>query len=155
MTGISPEFPFEYSFTSAEVQGYINEIKEINRTFQFASIISILLALIGLIALTYHATQSRIKEIGVRKVNGARTGEIVNLLNKSLLGCVLIAFIIATPIALMIVSDLLKEIGNKTNIAWWIFILAGIITTAIALLTVSYQSWKAATRNPVEALRYE
>ena len=152
---ISPEFPFEYRFTTAEVQGYINELKEINSTFRFASVVAIMLAVIGLVALTYHATQARIKEIGIRKVNGAKSIEIVNLLNNSLLRAVLIAFIVASPIAWLIVFNLLKGIGNKTNIAWWVFVLAGVIVGAIALLTVSWQSWRAATRNPVEALRYE
>lgn len=152
---ISPEFPFEYNFTSAEVEGYINEIKEINATFRFASVVSILLAVIGLVALTYHATQSRVKEIGIRKVNGARSIEIINLLNNSLLRCVLVAFVVATPIAWMVVANLLERIENKTNIAWWIFVLSGVVVGTIALLTVSWQSWRAATRNPVEALRYE
>ena len=152
---LSPDFPFEYSFTTAEAQGYINEIKEINRTFRFASIISILLAIIGLVALTYHATQSRIKEIGIRKVNGAKSSEIIRLLNGSFLRNIVTAYLIACPIAWIIIFNLLKGIGNKTTIAWWIFVWAGIGVGAIALFTVSVQSWKAATRNPVEALRYE
>lgn len=152
---VSPEFPFEYQFTTAEVQGYINELKEINSTFRFGSIVAIMLAIIGLVALTYHATQARIKEIGIRKVNGAKSIEIVNLLNNSLMRAVLIAFVVASPIAWLIVFNLLKGIGNKTNIVWWVFVLAGVIVGAIALLTVSWQSWRAATRNPVEALRYE
>ena len=152
---VSPEFPFEYRFTTAEVQGYINELKEINSTFRFASVVAIMLAIIGLVALTYHATQARIKEIGIRKVNGAKSIEIVNLLNNSLLRAVLIAFIVASPIAWLIVFNLLKGIGNKINIAWWVFVLAGVIVGFIALLTVSWQSWRAATRNPVESLRYE
>ncbi|MGQ8337410.1 ABC transporter permease [Sunxiuqinia sp. A32] len=152
---ISPDFPFEYSFTNAEVQGYINEIKEINLTFRFASIVSIVLAIIGLVALTYHATQARIKEIGIRKVNGAKNIEIINLLNNSLLRSVIIAFVVASPIAWLIIFNLLKSIGNKTNIAWWVFVLAGAMVGIIAVITVTWQSWQAATRNPVEALRYE
>jgi putative ABC transport system permease protein len=152
---ISPDFPFEYSFTSAEVAEYINEIKQINSAFRFASVISIVLAIVGLIALTHHATQSRIKEIGVRKVNGARNFEIITLLNKTFIWNIVIAYIISCPVALMIVYKLLQGIDNKTDITVGVFLFAGFIIGMIALLTVSWQSWRAATRNPVEALRYE
>lgn len=152
---ISPGFPFEYSFTNAETESYINEIKEINNAFRFASIISILLASIGLVALSYHATQARIKEIGVRKVNGARTIELARLLNGSLVRNITIAYTIACPIAWLIVNGLLQGIENRTTISVWIFLFAGVLVGAVALITVSVQSWKAASRNPVEALRYE
>ena len=150
-----PGFPFEYSFTNDEVMQYIEEIRQINRAFQFASFVSILLAMIGLVALTYHATQSRVKEIGIRKVNGARSFEVVYLLNINFLKWVVVAFVIACPIAWAIIDKLLEGFGNKATIAWWIFAFAGLLTLGIALFTVSWQSWKAATRNPVEALRYE
>ncbi len=152
---VSPEFPFEYHFTTAEVQGYIDELKQLNQTFRFASLVAIMLAVVGLVALSYHATQARVKEIGIRKVNGAKSTEIIGLLNNALLWSVLMAFVIAAPIAWLIVFNLLKGIGNKTDIALWIFIFAGALVGLIAMLTVSWQSWRAATRNPVEALRYE
>jgi putative ABC transport system permease protein len=152
---ISPEFPFEYSFTNAELEGYINEIKQINSTFRFASVISILLAIIGLVALTYQATQSRIKEIGIRKVNGAQTIEVVALLNNSFMWDIIIAYLIACPVAWMVIIRLLQGIDNKTTITWWLFLLAGFMVGLVVLMTVSLQSWRAATRNPIEALRYE
>ena len=155
MKQVSPGFPFEYKFTNAEVDEYIDEIKQINSAFQFASFVSILLAMIGLVALTYHATQSRIKEIGIRKVNGARSSEVVYMLNVTFLRWIVVAFVIACPIAWIIILNLLKGFGNKATIAWWIFALAGLLTLGIAMLTVSWQSWKAAMRNPVEALRCE
>ncbi len=155
MKGISPDFPFEYNFTNAEVASYIDEIKQINRTFRFASAISILLAIVGLVALTYHATQARTKEIGVRKVNGARNFEIITLLSRAFVRNIIIAYLIACPFAWLVIYQLLKGIGNKTSITAGIFLLAGFIIGSIALFTVSVQSWKAASRNPVEALRYE
>lgn len=152
---ISPGFPFEYNFTNAEAEEYIDGIKQINSTFRFASLISIVLAMIGLIALTYHATQSRIKEIGIRKVNGAKIIEIVRLLNGSFIRNIVIAYLIACPIAWIVVYQLLQGIGNKTTITLWVFLFAGLMVGFIALITVSWQSWRAATRNPVEALRYD
>jgi putative ABC transport system permease protein len=151
----SPEFPFEYSFTNVELDGYINEIKQINSAFNFGSFISLLLAVMGLVALAYHTIQSRIKEVGIRKVNGARSSEIVVMLNSTFLRLVIIAFVIASPVAWLIVSRLLQGIENRTTISLWVFALGGLLTFGIALITVSWQSWRAATRNPVEALRYE
>ncbi len=152
---ITPGCPFDYSFTNDEVASYINDVKQINTSLNFASIVSILLAIVGLIALTYQTTLLRTKEIGVRKVNGAKIFEIILLLNKSLIRNIIVAYAVACPIAYYIVHYLQQGIGNKTNITVWVFLVAGITVGAFALLTVSFQSWKAATRNPVEALRYE
>ena len=151
----SPEFPFEYSFTNVELDSYINEIRQINSAFNFGSFISLLLSVIGLVALAYHTIQSKIKEIGIRKVNGARSSEIVWMLNNNFLRLVIIAFVIASPVAWLVVSQLLQGIENHTTISWLIFALGGLLTFGIAMFTISLQSWKAATRNPVEALRYE
>jgi putative ABC transport system permease protein len=151
----SPEFPFEYSFTNVELDSYIDEIKQINSAFNFGSFISLLLSVIGLVALAYHTIQSRIKEIGIRKVNGARSSEIVVMLNSTFLRLLVIAFVVASPVALLIVSRLLQGLENRATISWLIFALAGLLALGIALLTVSYQSYKAAVRNPVESLRYE
>jgi putative ABC transport system permease protein len=97
----------------------------------------------------------RTKEIGVRKVNGATIGEVLRLLNKEFVIGVAIAFAIAAPVAYYAMHKWLENFAYKTELSWWIFALAGLLALGIALLTVSWQSWKAATRNPVEALRYE
>jgi len=99
--------------------------------------------------------QRRTKEIGIRKINGARSTEVMALLNKDLIKLVVIAFIIATPVAWYSMYKWLQDFAYRTAISWWIFLLAGLIALFIALATVSLQSWRAATRNPVEALRYE
>jgi putative ABC transport system permease protein len=97
----------------------------------------------------------RIKEIGIRKINGAKVSEVMILLNGDFVKWVAIAFIIATPIAYYAMHRWLESFAYKTELSWWIFALAGLLALGIALLTVSWQSWKAATKNPVEALRYE
>jgi putative ABC transport system permease protein len=91
----------------------------------------------------------------VRKVNGARNLEILVMLNRNFVKWVGVAFVIATPIAWYVLHQWLENFAYKTELSWWIFALAGLLALGIALLTVSWQSWKAATRNPVEALRYE
>jgi putative ABC transport system permease protein len=101
------------------------------------------------------ASHRRIKEIGIRKVNGARIAEILAMLNSGFVKWVGIAFVIASPIAWYSMHNWLQGFAYKTELSWWIFGLAGLIALCIALLTVSWQSWRAATRNPVEALRYE
>jgi putative ABC transport system permease protein len=98
---------------------------------------------------------SRTKEIGIRKVNGAKISEVLILLNKDFIKWVAIAFVIACPIAYYAMSKWLESFAYKTELSWWIFALSGILTLVIAIVTVSWQSWRAATRNPVEALRYE
>ena len=95
------------------------------------------------------------KEIGIRKVNGAKVSEILGMLNRDFVKWVGIAFIIAVPVSYFAMNKWLEGFAYKTTLSWWIFALSGVIALGIALLTVSWQSWRAATRNPVEALRYE
>jgi putative ABC transport system permease protein len=109
----------------------------------------------GILAMSVFATQHRVKEIGIRKVNGAKIYEVLLMLNKDFVKWVAIAFVISCPIAWYAMSKWLNNFAYKTEMSWWIFALSGIIALAIALLTVSWQSWRAATSNPVEALRYE
>ncbi len=98
--------------------------------------------------------QSSSKEIGIRKVNGAKVSEILTMLNKDSLIWVAIEFVIACPMAWYIVNKWLENFAYKTELSWWIFVLAGLLALGIAVLTVSWQSWRAATRNPVETFQY-
>ena len=117
--------------------------------------IGVLISIIGISALALFISQQRTKEIGVRKVNGAKVSEILTLLNKGFIKWVAIAFLIACPVAWFTMNKWLENFAYKTTLSWWIFVLAGGLTLGITLLTVSWQSWRAANRNPVEALRYE
>ena len=150
-----PNNPFEYSMLSENFSRYYDSMYRLKNISAFFTLIAIIIACLGLFTISLYDIQKRTKEIGVRKINGASDSEILALLNKDIAKWVMIAFIIALPIAYYAMHRWLESFAYKTELSWWIFALAGILALGIALLTVSWQSWKAATRNPVEALRYE
>ncbi|MBN2262604.1 MAG: ABC transporter permease [Prolixibacteraceae bacterium] len=117
--------------------------------------ITVMITCFGLFAFSFTKIQQKTKEIGIRKVNGARISEVLVMLNKDFVKWVAVAFVIATPIAYYAMHKWLENFAYKTELSWWIFALAGLLALGITLLTVSWQSWWAATKNPVEALRYE
>ncbi len=152
---IEPDYPFKYSFVDDDLQrNYAKEIRTA-KLLNMMSGLAILLSMLGLFALSLQVIERKTKEIGIRKVNGAAIKEVLALLNKGFVKWVFVAFVIATPIAYYAMSKWLENFAYKTALSWWIFVLAGGSALAVALLTVSWQSWRAATRNPVEALRYE
>ncbi|HHU26824.1 MAG TPA: hypothetical protein GXZ56_09435 [Bacteroidales bacterium] len=150
-----PEGTFEVRFLDDSLENLYNQEERLARFIEFVSLWTILLALTGLLGLIIFISRDRIKEIGIRKVNGASVPEIVRMLNRNVLVWLGIAFIIATPIAYWAMSRWLENFAYKTTLNWWIFALAGLAALFVALLTVSWQSLRAATRNPVEALKYE
>ncbi len=109
----------------------------------------------GIFAMSIFYSQQKTKEIGIRKVNGATVTEIVEMLIKKFVKWVAIAFVIAVPIAWYAMHRWLQNFAYKTSLSWWIFALAGMVVLLITLLTVSWQTFRAARKNPVEALRYE
>jgi putative ABC transport system permease protein len=152
---LCPAFAFEYNFLDETYNlQYKSEERFEKLLFSFA-LLALSIASIGLFGLSIHSTERRTKEIGIRKINGAKVTEVMAMLNKDFLKWVTIAFVIACPIAWYAMHKWLQAFAYRTELSWWIFALAGIIALGIALLTVSWQSRRAATRNPVEALRYE
>jgi putative ABC transport system permease protein len=133
---------------------YQSELR-FRRTFSLFAGCAIVICSLGILAMSIFSCQRRVKEIGIRKVNGAKISEILAMLNKDFVKWVAIAFVIACPIAWYAMHRWLQNFAYKTGLSWWIFGLAGMLALIIGLLTVSWQSWRAATRNPVEALRYE
>jgi putative ABC transport system permease protein len=155
LAGYHSDYDFTYTFFEDRLAGqYMNEKKMMTLT-AFASLFAIFIAGLGLLGLSLYTAKNRNKEIGIRKVNGARISEVLVMLNKDFIKWVAIAFVIATPIAYYAMNKWLENFAYKTELSWWIFALAGALALGIALITVSWQSWRAATRNPVEALRYE
>ena len=150
-----PDEPFEFQFMDEHMAGLYRQNEKDMTIFSYLTLVAILISCLGLYGLASHFIINRTKEIGIRKVNGAKVGEVITLLNKGFIRWVIIAFVIATPIAWFIMHKWLENFAYKTTLSWWIFALAGLLALGIALLTVSFQSWKAATKNPVESLRYE
>ena len=152
---LCPAFAFEYSFLDETYDlQYKSERRFKSLLFAFA-LLALFIASIGLLGLSIYSTERRTKEIGLRKVNGARVTEILMMLNVDFIKWVAVAWLISCPIAWFVMKKWLMNFAYRTELSWWIFALAGIIAGGIALLTVSWQTWRAATRNPVEALRYE
>lgn len=118
-------------------------------------LVSVLLSMIGLFAVSYHTCRRRTKEIGIRKVNGGRLIEVVTSLNFDFITWIGVAFIIACPFSWYAMDKWLQNFAYKTELSWWIFGVAGVISFVVAVLTISWQSYKTASRNPVESLRYE
>ena len=141
-------------FDEALNQLYTKEIKQSKLIGAF-TLLSILISSMGIFAMALYYIQQKVKEIGIRKINGAKTFEVMVMLNKDFIKWVAISFVIACPVAVYVMNKWLENFAYKTGLSWWIFLLAGVLAFGIALLTVSLQSWRAATRNPVEALRYE
>lgn len=152
---VFPEYPFEYEFLDDIYKEYYAKDIVTNKLVGWFSFICIILSSIGLWGISSILIARRTKEIGIHKVNGARTKEVLVLLNTLFVKWVIVAFIVAVPIAWYVMHKWLENFAYKTEMSWWIFALAGIIALAVAILTVSLKCWSAATRNPVEALRYE
>lgn len=152
---VSPNEPIRYYFLDDRLNLlYAKEDRQVN-LIAFFSLLSLVISVLGILGLSIFTSQYRTKEIGIRKINGATIAEILVLLNTGFIKWIVIAFVIATPIAYYAMSRWLENFAYKTALSWWIFALAGLASLIVALLTVSWQSWRAASRNPVEALRYE
>jgi len=151
----SPGLPMDFHFLDDDFDNLYRTEQRMSKIFSYFSLLAIVISCLGLIGLSLFMTELRTKEIGIRKVNGAKPIEIFSLVSKEYIVWVLISVIIASPVAWYAMHRWLENFAYKTELSWWIFALAGLLALGIALLTVSWQSWKAATRNPVEALRYE
>ncbi len=152
---LSPGEPFIFSFYDDQFQSMYEKEERLSRSVTFFCLIAIVLTCMGILGHIFLICLNRVKEIGIRKVNGARTTEVMAMLNRDFIKWVAIAFLLACPIAWYAMHKWLENFAYKTDLSWWVFAAAGGIAMLIALVTVSWQSWRAATRNPVESLRYE
>ncbi len=150
-----PDNPFNYVFLDDSYNSQYLSDQRFSKLFFASSLLAIIIACLGLSGLSAYAITRRTKEIGIRKVNGARISQVMVLLNNDFVKLVVISIIIAAPVAWFAMSKWLQNFAYKTDMSWWIFAYAGLLALVIALLTVSWQSWRAASGNPVNTLRYE
>jgi len=154
-SALLPEVPLQYSFVDEKVlQQYGNEQK-MQGVFWGFSVLSLLIACLGLFGLSTFVVERKVKEIGIRKVLGANISGIVGLLSKDFLKLVLIAILVATPVAWYVMNKWLSDFAYRINIGWAVFVIAGVVAILIALMTVSFKAIKAAIANPVKSLRTE
>lgn len=152
---LNPEIPFDYHFLDEAVANLYQEEMRLSKLMNYASVLSIVICCLGLLGLVMHNSNARIKEIGIRKINGASIQNIMLMLNKDYIQWVAIATLIAFPLAWIILNKWLQNFANQIELSWWIFALSGTATLAIALITVNGQIIKVARKNPADVLRYE
>jgi putative ABC transport system permease protein len=147
--------PFDYYFLDESLDKLYRSEKNFKDLFFYFTLIALIIACLGLFALAAFTAEQRKKEIGIRKVLGATVSNVVAMLSKDFLKLVCIAAFIAFPISWYIMNKWLQDFTYRINISWWVFVVGGLGAIIIALLTVSFQAFKAAIANPVKSLRTE
>lgn len=152
---INPKFPFTYKFADQEYDKLYRSEQVVGKLARYFAFLGIFISCLGLLGLVMYTAQQRTKEFGIRKVLGASSISLFNLLSKEFLLLVLIAMVIASPLAWLVMNNWLQNYEYRVEISWWMFLGAGILAIIIALLTVSFQAIKTALVNPVKNLRTE
>ena len=152
---INPDYNLDFKFLENDFNNMYLIERIAGTVLGYLTILAIIISCLGLTGLSVFMIMNRTKEIGIRKVNGAKSGEIFIMLSKEYITLVAISFLIASPIAWYATSAWLRSYAYKTSIGWWVFAEAAVIIFAITLATIGLQSFKASSKNPVEALRYE
>jgi putative ABC transport system permease protein len=150
-----PRYPFEFTFLNDDFQKMYKKETTTSLIITYISLMALFVSCIGLFGLVLFTIDSRIKEIGLRKVAGSTTGRIVIMLNLEFIKWILVSFIIACPIIIYSMHKWLENFAYRINLSWCIFAFAGLITMIISLLTVSWHTWSTATKNPVDCLKHE
>lgn len=152
---ISPHQPFRYSFLDERFAAMYDDVLRTGRIFSSFAILAIIVACLGLFALSAYMAEQRSKEISIRKVLGASVAQVTTLISKDFVKLVVIALLLACPVAWWGMNKWLQDFAYQTTISWWIFAAAGLLVVIIALATISFQSVRAALANPVDSLRGE
>jgi putative ABC transport system permease protein len=151
----NPDVPFEYHFLDQTYERLYSSEQRTRIIFNYFSFLAIMIACLGLYGLAAFTAEKRRKEIGIRKTLGADVKTIVSMFINEFSILVLLANVIACPLAYYFMNGWLQDFAYRVDITWWVFVLSGGVALIIALTTVSFQAIKAAIANPVEALRYE
>lgn len=155
MTELDPSYPFDVEFYDTIFNQLYQKEEDLRSSVLAFSVLAILISLVGVFGLVVFDTQYRRKEISIRKVNGATSGEILRMFNKAYLKIVVICFVIAAPLAWVGVSKWLEKFAYKTPMEIWVFLFAFLLVTIVTILTVSFQCWKGANANPLNSLKSE
>ncbi len=150
-----PEEEFDYKFVDESIAAFYKSEQNISQLLKWATGLCILISCLGLLGLVMYTTNLRTKEVGIRKVFGASVSQIITLISKDFIKLVLIAFLIATPLAWWAMYIWLQNFAYRTNISWWIFLASGISVIIASVITLSVQTIKTARTNPVKSLRTE
>jgi putative ABC transport system permease protein len=150
-----PGLPIDFHFLDDDFDKLYQAEQRMSKIFGYFSLLAIIISCLGLIGLSSFMTERRTKEIGIRKANGAKSNEIFALLSKEYIVLVLISVVVAVPIAWYVMYKWLQNFAYRTGMNWWIFAFAGFVAVVIAMLAIGIQSYKAARKRPVDALRYE
>ncbi|MGB3780547.1 MAG: FtsX-like permease family protein [Tunicatimonas sp.] len=151
----NPNYPFEYHFLNEEYEQLYSSERRMADIFDYFTFFTLFIACLGLIGLINHMIEKRTKEVSIRKILGASVSSILVLLSHEYVRLVLIAFAIAVPVAHYFISDWLANYAYRVDVPWWVYVVPGLLVLLVALLSVSAQTLRAATRNPVDSLRYE
>ncbi len=149
------EYPMEFEFINDRLNVMYAKDEQLGKAISAFSIVAFILVVLGILGQVFQICINKIKEIGIRKVNGATLLDIFKIINYRFVIWLLAAFIIASPMAYKLMQKWLENFAYKTNLDWWVFASTGLATLAFVVTIVTLQSWNTATRNPVEALRYE
>jgi len=152
---VGSNIPFRYGFIDEDIENWYKTEQRIGKIFRYFTILAVVIACLGLFGLASFMAERRTKEIGIRKVLGAKASGIALLLTKEFAKWVVVANVIAWPAAYFISKQWLQGFAYRIDLGWEIFVFSTLVALVIALITVSFQSIKAATSNPVDSLRYE
>jgi len=152
---VNPGYPFDYRFLDQAYDDMYQNEARAEGIVTWGMLIAMFITIIGLFAMASYATERRTKEIGLRRVNGAEITDILVLLNKDFLKWVIVACVLALPLGWYIMKGWLDSFAYRTNLSWWILVVSAMTALLISIFTVSWQTYIAARRNPVESLRYE
>jgi putative ABC transport system permease protein len=154
-TSYFPEASFDYFFLDSFFDSQYKTDRQFGKIVTTFTILAFFISILGLWGLASFTASKKTKEVGIRKISGARTGNIIYLFSREIVVLILIALVIATPLSIIVMKSWLLNYAFRTNITFWIYLSGGLITLIIAMITLGWQTWRTAARNPVEALRYE
>ena len=155
LDSIDPDYPYNIRFFDDVLNNTYQKEKKLSLLITTFSLIAILISIVGVFGLVIFESEYRRKEISIRKVMGSSINEILLLFNKTYIKILVVCFILATPLSYYMINRWLENFAYRTPMHWWIFLTSGVIISLIVIVTVSWQSWKAANMNPVDSLKNE